>query len=265
MIYKNILRPLLFSLDPETAHKLYEFSVQYCPFIYLPFQHSNKNQIGIKKNLSGLEISNRVGLAAGFDKNGRVFHSIGKFGFGYVVVGTVTLNVNEGNAKPRFRRLSEAESLINSMGFPNDGANEIVRRISRNRLKFKGVPVVVSISGTNISEISECLKIVEPYAEAVELNLSSPNTKGIKIFHEEKNFKYLIEELNRLRSKPLWVKLPSYGHAEIGNLSGESYEDSKELVMNLVKFSVDLGVDALTIGNSRSVKDTKMATGFGGL
>ena len=131
------------------------------------------------------KISNRVGLAAGFDKNGRVFHSIGKFGFGYVVVGTVTLNAKKGNPKPRFRRLSKYESLINSMGFPNDGAIKIAQRIAINRSKLEGVPIVVSISGTNINEISECLKIVEPCAEALELNLSSPNTKGIKVFHQE--------------------------------------------------------------------------------
>jgi len=255
----------LFNLNPETAHKIYELSVGYCPFIYLPFQKRERNKIGIKKKVSGVEISNRVGLAAGFDKNGRVFHSIGKFGFGYVVVGTVTLNAKKGNPKPRFRRLSKYESLINSMGFPNDGAIKIAQRIAINRSKLEGVPIVVSISGTNINEISECLKIVEPCAEALELNLSSPNTKGIKIFHQEENFKQLIGELNRVRTKPLWVKLPSYGYAEIDGVAGESYQYSRELVLDLVKYSADLGVDALTIGNSRSVKDLKMSTGFGGL
>jgi len=265
LIYKKIIRPLLFSLNPETAHKLYELTVKYFPFIFLPFKTRNKNKRVIKKTVSGIKIANRVGLAAGFDKNGRVFHSIGTFGFGYIVVGTVTLQANEGNPNPRFRRLPKYESLVNSMGFPNEGVNKIVHRLDSHKSKLRDVPVVVSISGITVDEISECLKIVEPFCDAVELNLSSPNTKGIKMFHQKENFNDLLGELNRLKSKPLWVKLPSYGHIEIEGLSGESYENSKKLVLDLAKFSVDFGVDALTIANSRSVKDLKMATGFGGL
>ena len=265
MIYKKIIRPLLFNLNPETAHKLYELTVEYFPFIFLPLKTRNKNKRVIKKIVSGIKIVNRVGLAAGFDKNGTVFHSIGTFGFGYVVVGTVTLHAKEGNPKPRFRRLPKYESLVNSMGFPNHGVNKIVQRLESHKSKLKDVPVVVSISGITVNEISECLKIVEPFCDAVELNLSSPNTKGIKNFHQKQNFNELLGGLNRLRSKPLWVKLPSYGYIEIEGLSGDLYEDAKELVLDLAKFSVDLGVDALTVGNSRSVRDLKMATGFGGL
>ena len=265
MIYKKLIRPLLFNLNPETAHKLYELTVEYFPFVFLPLKTRNKNKRGIKKTVSGIKIANRVGLAAGFDKNGRVFHSIGTFGFGYVVVGTVTLCAKEGNPQPRFRRLSKYESLVNSMGFPNEGVNQIVQRLDSHKSKLKDVPIVVSISGITVNEISECFKIVEPFCDAVELNLSSPNTKGIKIFHQKEKFNELLGELNRLKGKPLWVKLPSYGHIEIEGLPGESYQNAKELVLDLARFSVDFGVDALTVGNSRPVRDLKMATGFGGL
>ncbi len=265
MIYKNIIRPLLFNLNPETAHKLYELSVEYLPFIFLPLKTRYGKKPVIKKNVSGINVPNKVGLAAGFDKNGKVFHSIGTFGFGYVIVGTVTLSATGGNAKPRFRRLAQYQALVNSMGFPNDGVDKVIQRLDSRRPKLKEVAVVVSISGITINEITECLKIAEPYCDAIELNLSSPNTKGIKVFHEKENFNELLQELNRLRTKPLWVKLPSYGQIKVEGLCGESYEVSRGLVLDLAKFSIDFGVDALTVGNSRSVKDLKMATGFGGL
>ena len=265
MIYKNIIRPLLFNLNPETAHKLYELSVEYFPFVFLPFKTRSGKKPAIKKNVAGINVLNKVGLAAGFDKNGRVFHSIGTFGFGYVIVGTVTLGAKEGNPKPRFRRLFKHQALVNSMGFPNDGVVKVIQRIQSRRAKLKDLAVVVSISGVTVNEIAECLEIVEPYCDAVELNLSSPNTKGIKVFHEKENFNELLQELNRLRTKPLWIKLPSYGQAKVEGLCGEPYESSKDLVLDLAKFSMDFGIDALTVGNSRSIKDLKMATGTGGL
>ena len=265
MIYKNIIRPLLFSLNPEKAHKLYELFVEYLPFVFLPLRNRPAKNPAIKKKVSGINVPNRVGLAAGFDKDGKIFHSVGSFGFGYVIVGTVTLDAKEGNPKPRFRRLSQYQALVNSMGFPNDGVDKVVQRIRSHSSKLPDTAVVVSISGVTVNDICECLKLVEPVCDAVELNLSSPNTMGIKVFHQKDNFYKLLEELNQLRTKPLWVKLPSYGNVEVKGLHGEAYDKSKELVLDLARFSVEFEVDALTVGNSRSVKDSHMATGFGGL
>ncbi|MQG39327.1 MAG: dihydroorotate dehydrogenase (quinone) [SAR202 cluster bacterium] len=265
MIYKNIIRPLLFSLNPEKAHKVYELFVEYLPFVFLPFRVKSSNNLAAQKLVSGINVDNRVGLAAGFDKNAKVFHSIASFGFGYIIVGTVTLLPKEGNAKPRFRRLSQYQALVNSMGFPNDGVDKVVQRLCSYRPKLRNTALVVSISGTTVHEISECLKMVEPFCDAIELNLSSPNTKGIKVFHQKENLRELLKELNELRSKPLWVKLPSYGTAQVNGVYGDDYQKSKQLVLNLAQFSVEFGVDALTVANSRSINDSQMATGFGGL
>jgi len=126
----SLLRPFIFNLDPETAHNL---AIKSLKFNFFPESLlSVENEEMLKINLFGKEIKNPIGLAAGFDKNAEVYNEIFKLGFGFVEVGTVTPEKQYGNQKPRMFRLEKDRALINRLGFNNDGAEIVKKRIENN-------------------------------------------------------------------------------------------------------------------------------------
>ncbi len=124
----NIIKPLIFKFDPETAHSL---AIKALKYNYIPKTKLLKNDL-ISTEIFGKKISNPIGLAAGFDKNAEVYNSFFKLGFGFVEVGTITPKTQYGNPKPRVFRLEEDEALINRLGFNNSGADKIGSRIKSN-------------------------------------------------------------------------------------------------------------------------------------
>ena len=135
--------------------------------------------------------------------------SLAALGFGYVTGGTVTREPRPGNPPPRVLRYERDESLINALGFPNNGVMHAARRLRRDR-RHVGAPVVVSVSGETPDDVASCHRVVEPLCDAVEVNVSSPNTRGLRAFHEPDALAHLLGVLNEGRSKPLFVKLPPY-------------------------------------------------------
>ena len=134
----SILRPYIFSLDPEAAHDL---AIKSLKFNFLPesfFKVENEEILEI--NLFGKKLSNPIGLAAGFDKSAEVYNSLFKLGFGFVEVGTITPRRQLGNSKPRIFRLEKDKAMINRLGFNNHGAQNVLDRIKRNskisKIKF---------------------------------------------------------------------------------------------------------------------------------
>jgi len=208
----SILRPFLFNLDPETAHDLAIKSLKFNPLPSKFFEVENEEMLKI--NLFGKNFPNPIGLAAGFDKSAEVYNQILKFGFGFVEVGTVTPIKQYGNPKPRVFRLENDRALINRLGFNNDGIELIKNRIQSN--KKNGI-IGVNIGPNKHTKEQKndfCLGL-ESFFDVVDyitINISSPNTEGLRDFHEENKLRDLLASLNRIKKNkktniPLFLKI----------------------------------------------------------
>ncbi len=203
---------------------------------------------------AGLALRNPIGLAAGLDKHCAYLDSLAALGFGYVIGGTVTARPRPGNPKPRVLRLTERESVINALGFPGDGLDAALRRLER--LPRTSARVLVSVAALDEQEAADCLSRLEPVADGVEINVSSPNTAGLRRFHEPEALRGLLGALNAVREKPLFVKVPPYRRDD---------DEERERVLRLVRVCREEGADAVTAANTIPVEDARLATGRGGL
>ena len=197
----SLLRPFIFNLNPETAHNL---AIKSLKFNFLPESLlSVENEEMLKINLFGKEIKNPIGLAAGFDKNAEVYNEIFKLGFGFVEVGTVTPEKQYGNQKPRMFRLEKDHALINRLGFNNDGAEIVKKRIENNiPISLLGINIGPNKDTTNmIDDFLKCGEIFFPLGDYITINISSPNTEGLRDFHKGKILKELLFKINEIRKK----------------------------------------------------------------
>ncbi len=208
----SVLRPFLFNLDPETAHDLAIKSLKFNPLPSKMFEVEDEEILNIE--LLGKQFPNPIGLAAGFDKSAEVYNSLLKLGFGFVEVGTVTPLKQFGNPKPRIFRLEDDEALINRLGFNNDGIEAIRKRIKSDQKK--------GILGVNIGPNKEtkdqkndfCLGLKNFFdiADYITVNISSPNTEGLRDFHYQDKLQDLLLTLNKIKKEkktkvPLLLKV----------------------------------------------------------
>tara|TARA_B100000123_G_C25713730_1_gene421135 strand:- start:63 stop:1109 length:1047 start_codon:yes stop_codon:yes gene_type:complete len=220
----SILRPYIFSLDPEVAHDL---AIKSLKANILPKSFFNvEEEEMLETNLFGQKISNPIGLAAGFDKSAEVYNSLFKFGFGFIEVGTITPKQQLGNPKPRIFRLEKDQALINRLGFNNHGSEVVSKRISNN--------IPEGFLGINIGPNKEtkkkeddyfiCLSRLAMYAGYITINISSPNTEGLRNFHEEGEMKKLLSGINKIIKEkkincPIAIKVsPDISNNEIGKI-----------------------------------------------
>ena len=208
----SILKPFLFSLDPETAHDLAIKTLKINPFPSKMFEVEDEQMLKIK--LLGKNFPNPVGLAAGFDKSAEAYNSLLKLGFGFVEVGTVTPLKQFGNPKPRIFRLEGDGALINRLGFNNDGME-----IIKNRIKSDGKKGVLGINigpnkDTKDQKNDFCLGLKNFFdiADYITINISSPNTEGLRDFHDQEKLKDLLLALNKIKKEnkthiPLLLKV----------------------------------------------------------
>ena len=217
-----LTRPFLFGLDPETAHELTLGAIarlQNTPAQALWQQARVDDPVTV----AGLRFPNRVGLAAGLDKNGRCIDGLGAMGFGFVEVGTVTPKAQPGNPKPRMFRVPAAQALINRLGFYNDGLDALVAHVQR----AKGFRAAGGIVGLNIGKNAAtpiehaaddyllALRGVYPYADYVTINISSPNTQNLRALQSDEQLQLLLNMLVGRRAelerehghKPIFVKI----------------------------------------------------------
>ena len=200
MLYA-LARPLLFALDPETAHLL-TLALADAP---LRFGLLRTRVPPFPVRAMGLEFPNPVGLAAGLDKNAEYVDSLAKLGFGFIEVGTVTPRPQPGNARPRMFRLPQASAVINRLGFNNVGADAFVENL--RRVSWRGV-LGVNI-GKNFDTPNEraaddyaaCLERVYSHASYVTVNVSSPNTAGLRALQEKDALEVLLRRLTQLRER----------------------------------------------------------------
>ena len=227
-----LTRPLLFGLDPERAHDLTLGSIarlQNTPAQALWRQPRVDDPV----LMAGLRFPNRIGLAAGLDKNGRCIDGLGAMGFGFIEVGTVTPKPQPGNPKPRMFRLPPAEALINRMGFNNEGLDSFLANVKRaHSFRRQGGIVGLNIGKNAATPIERAaddyllgLAGVYPHADYVVVNISSPNTKNLRALQSDEALDALLSALQarRLdlkkqhgRSVPLFVKIaPDLDEAQV--------------------------------------------------
>ncbi|HSV77652.1 MAG TPA: quinone-dependent dihydroorotate dehydrogenase [Ramlibacter sp.] len=228
----GLARPFLFGLDPETAHELTLASLARVQGTPLQWAYCN-GFVEDPVTLAGLRFPNRVGLAAGLDKNARCIDALGGMGFGFVEVGTVTPKAQPGNPKPRMFRLQPANALINRLGFNNDGLDAFVANVRRSSFRRKGRLLGLNIgknAATPIERANDdylaCLAGVYPHADYVTVNISSPNTKNLRALQSDEALDSLLsavalrrEELARQHGRrvPVFVKIaPDLDEAQVG-------------------------------------------------
>jgi dihydroorotate dehydrogenase len=197
----SLLRPYIFTLDPEVAHDL---AIKSLKFNFIPknFFHVENEEM-LSTELFKKKIKNPIGLAAGFDKSAEVYNSIFRLGFGFVEVGTITPKRQTGNLKPRVFRLEKDKAMINRLGFNNAGIDSVSERLKRITPEgFLGINIGPNKDTKNkISDFLECFSKLNRFASYITVNISSPNTKGLRNFHEEKLLTKLLSKLLELKKK----------------------------------------------------------------
>ena len=217
-----LARPFLFGLDAETAHELTLDVLARTQRTPLAWSYSGR-LVRDPVTVAGLQFPNRVGLAAGLDKNARCIDALGAMGFGFVEVGTVTPLAQPGNPKPRMFRLPKAQALINRLGFNNEGLDTFIGNVRRSSFRAGGRILGLNIgknASTPIAHAADdylaCLEAVYPHADYVSVNISSPNTHNLRDLQGDEALNALLGSLSEKRARlqqqqgrsvPLFVKI----------------------------------------------------------
>ena len=227
--YERLVRPLLFSLDAETAHHLTIALLQRASHFDPALRVLKSFQLPSKpKTLFGLVFPNPIGLAAGLDKNGIALPAWAALGFGFIEIGTVTAKAQPGNPKPRIFRLVEQQALINRLGFNNDGADAIAQRLRalRQSGRWPAVPVGINIGKSRATPLEQAtddylysFRMLRDFADYITLNISSPNTPGLRGLQQPEKLSELLHTIGNeagITKKPLVVKIsPDLSGAEL--------------------------------------------------
>ena len=228
----SLLRPLLFAVDAETVHDQTMAMLAATQHTVLRQLYSQA-RVNDPVRLCGLSFPNRIGLAAGLDKNARCIDGLGAMGFGFVEVGTVTPKAQPGNPKPRMFRLPEAQALINRLGFNNDGLDAFIANVKRSKFRQQGRLLGLNIGKNAATPIENAtddyliaLAGVYPHADYVTVNISSPNTKNLRALQSDEALDALLAQLQERRQDlikrhgrtvPMFVKIaPDLDETQVG-------------------------------------------------
>lgn len=219
-MYKSLIRPLLFLLSAEKAHR-FTFSVTKFLFNLPGVKSLNSNLFQLKsskleRELFGLKFPNPVGLAAGFDKDATLIDEFASLGFGFIEIGTITPKAQPGNPTPRLFRLKQDEGIINRLGFNNQGVEAAIQRLKKRKSKL----IIGGNIGKNkvtpneeaFKDYEICFEQLFPYVDYFVVNVSSPNTPGLRELQEKKPLMQLLNHLMQLnaekpQSKPILLKI----------------------------------------------------------
>src|SRR5438477_7653237 len=218
--YERFIRPLLFSLDAEVAHHFIIALLRQASYFDVVLRTLKAFQLSPKpKALFGLNFPNPIGLAAGLDKNGVAIPAWAAIGFGFIEIGTVTAKAQPGNPKPRIFRLPRQQALINRLGFNNDGADAIAERLRRLRRsgRWPAVPVGINIGKSRTTPLEQAtddylysFRLLRDFADYIALNISSPNTPGLRELQKPQRLSDLLRAIGRepgAATKPVIVKI----------------------------------------------------------
>ncbi|MGI8432471.1 MAG: quinone-dependent dihydroorotate dehydrogenase [Chthoniobacterales bacterium] len=236
--YNQLVRPLLFRMDPETAHHFALRALRW-PGARAALRSFAPPDAPV--TLFGLNFRNPIGLAAGFDKNGVAIPAWEAMGFGFVEIGTVTAQPQPGNPRPRIFRYPKQEALINRLGFNNDGAAVIAERLRKLRASARApaIPIGVNLGKSRVTPLEEAaadylfsFRLLQPLADYIVLNVSSPNTPGLRSLQERDALAELLgtiaeENTKSAAPKPILLKIaPDLTEAEIEEVIGACEEFS---------------------------------------
>jgi dihydroorotate dehydrogenase len=227
--YERFVRPVLFSLDAEAAHRITIALLSRASHVDLALRALEGFQPRPKpKVLFGVRFPNPIGVAAGLDKNGVAMPAWAALGFGFIEIGTVTAKPQAGNPKPRIFRFPEERALVNRLGFNNDGADVIAERMHKLREsgRWPAVPVGINIGKSKATPLGEAtddylysFRLLREFADYIALNVSSPNTPGLRELQEPAALSRLIRAIrdeDQKNPKPVLVKIaPDLSPAEL--------------------------------------------------
>lgn len=218
-MYKSFIKPLLFLFDPEWVHhtvfnllKVVNRVPGIGSLIRGVYQVKDKR---LERKLFGLTFPNPVGLAAGFDKDAKLFQELSNFGFGFIEIGTLTPKPQQGNPKKRLFRLPEDQGLINRMGFNNEGVEDVISRLKKNRGVLIGGNIgknKITPNREAVSDYTECFEALFPFVDYFAVNVSSPNTLNLRELQDKEPLTYLLQTLKNLNDtksspKPILLKI----------------------------------------------------------
>lgn len=257
MLYRSLLRPILFRLPPETAHEFALHALASAPSltrrVFAP--RITKGLVGSLERF-GLTFPNPVGLAAGFDKDGVALQSLEALGFGFIEAGTVTYHAQPGNKRPRLFRLPRDKALINRAGFNNEGAAAFAQRVTKNK---PDCVLGVSIGKSKIVPLEDAVEdylrsfdIVYPVADYIAVNVSSPNTPQLRELQRPDHLVSLLEALQR-RNLELSANRPGGKPTPLlVKLSPDLSEDELEQIVGVARTT---GVSGLIASNTTTSRD----------
>ena len=265
-MYKQFLRPILFKYDPEQVH-YFTFSMvsklsKIPGFSFLFRKLYGVNHPRLEREVFGLKFKNPVGLAAGFDKDAKLFQELSNFGFGFIEIGTLTPKGQEGNPKMRLFRLKEDQAIINRMGFNNGGVTEAVERLKSN----KGVLIGGNIGKNKltpneeaVSDYEICFEALFDYVDYFVVNVSSPNTPNLRALQDKEPLQKLLQTLQnknneKAKPKPILLKIAP-------DLTDEQLLD----IIDIVNTTKIAGVIATNTTLSREGLQSENKTEMGGL
>ena len=224
----RLIRELLFRMDAEEAHEWTSAQIQALQQIPIVLRAIERvcAPPPNARTLWDLYFRSPIGIAAGFDKNAVMMPFLAALGFGFLEVGTVTLHPQPGNPRPRLFRRPAEQALVNRMGFNNDGADAVAARLSKWRTGNPACPVFVNVGKNRdvpldraVDAYAECYRRVAPHADAAVLNLSSPNTPGLRDLQRPEHLEALLNAVRSLRSGPILIKIaPDLDDAQIAEI-----------------------------------------------
>ena len=252
-MYKKIILPVLFLFDPEKVHN-FTFLL-FKIFLNIPFVgflvqkiYSVDNE-KLSKKLFGIEFKNPVGLAAGFDKNAKLYNELSRFGFGFIEIGTVTPIAQPGNPKKRLFRLTNDQGIINRMGFNNDGMHKIAARLKKNKNILIGGNIGKNKSTPNDKAVNDyllCFNYLFDFVDYFVVNVSSPNTPNLRELQNTNFLRVILDSLNKenlkkSKTKPILIKI--------------SPDLSKENLLEIVDLAISLKIDGIIATNTTINRD----------
>ncbi|MDN5626361.1 MAG: quinone-dependent dihydroorotate dehydrogenase [Weeksellaceae bacterium] len=259
-MYKSLIRPFLFKFDPEEVHH-FTFSFLknfgFLAKLFLPKPIEDKR---LEREVFGLKFKNPVGLAAGFDKDAKLFPELSDLGFGFIEIGTLTPKPQPGNDKKRLFRLKEDSAIINRMGFNNGGVDEAVERLKKNKNVLIGGNIgknKVTPNEEAVNDYKMCFEKLFSYVDYFVVNVSSPNTPNLRALQEKEPLTKLLGELQKLnfqkpKPKPILLKIAP-------DLTDEQLLD----IIDIVKETQIAGVIATntTLSRENLISENKSETG----
>ena len=263
--YERLARPLLFRVDPERAHEL---TIAALARGGPALDHAVGLRVDdprLRRTVFGLDFPNPIGLAAGFDKSARAVPAWGALGFGFAEVGTVTAVPQPGNPKPRVFRLPADGALVNRLGFNNDGASRVAERLARRALRADPHPVPIGVNigksrsaspAAAADDYARSADALWPYADYLVVNVSSPNTPGLRDLQEAEALDRILAAVAAVAPKPLLVKLAP-------DLAPEAVDEAVDLALARGLAGVVVGNTTLSREGLRS--PANLAAEAGGL